>query len=193
MSLINDALKRATQARTPKAEATTEAPMRTAESHGSIGLPTYFMPAILFVVTGACFFVVRSWDAQRHASVSPQPVVIQAREVPEPAPTVPTKTTAPTKPSPVPAAEAAVNTEVPHPIPDNRQFAVEETPQAQPPPAEELFRLQGIFYRPSKPSAVVNSQTVYIGDTIANGRVKAITRESITLVVDGQDKVLTLR
>jgi len=189
MSLINDALKRATQARTPKAEGTTEAPMRTAESHGSIGLPTYFMPAILFVVTGACFFVVRSWDAQRHARVSPQPVVIQAREVPQPAPTAPS---APTKTSPVPAAEAAVNKEVPHPIPDNRQFAVEETPQAPPPPAEELFRLQGIFYRPSKPAAVVNSQTVYIGDTVGNGKVRAITRESVTITVAGQDKILVL-
>jgi hypothetical protein len=191
MSLINDALKRATQARTPKPEGTTDAPMRTAESHGSIGLPTYFMPAILFVVTGACFFVVRGWDAHRHAGVSPQPVVIQAREA-EPAPTASTASAASTKISPVPAAEAAVNTEVPHPIPDNRQFAVEET-QAPPPPAEELFRLQGIFYRPSKPCAVVNSQTVYIGDTVGNGKVRAITRESVTITVAGQDKVLVLR
>jgi hypothetical protein len=40
---------------------------------------------------------------------------------------------------------------------------------------------------------VVNSQTVYIGDTVGNGRVKAITRESVTLTINGQDKVLTLK
>jgi len=40
---------------------------------------------------------------------------------------------------------------------------------------------------------VVNSQTVYIGDTVGNGKVRAITRESVTITVAGQDKILVLR
>jgi hypothetical protein len=81
MSLINDALKRATQARAPKPDGTNpDAPMRAAEPHGSVGLPTYFMPVFLFIVTGACFFIVKGWDAKRHAGVYPEPITVQARE-----------------------------------------------------------------------------------------------------------------
>ena len=55
MSLINDALKRAIQAQTPNStpEPGPEGPMRPAEPHGSVGLPVYFMPALLFVICGA--------------------------------------------------------------------------------------------------------------------------------------------
>jgi hypothetical protein len=187
MSLINDALKRATQAQSPQPSITkSDTPMRAvADAHGSVGLPTYFIPVLLFIFTGACFFLVRGWDARRQAGLYPDPVVVEARETP-PVPPVPVT------PSNAVAAEAAapVATEVPQPVPENRAFGLDDAPA---PPTREAFRLQGIFYRPSRPSAVVNAQTVYIGDTIANGRVKAITRESITLVVDGQDKVLTLR
>lgn len=181
MSLINDALKRATQARAPKPDGSNpDDPMRAAEPHSSVGLPTYFMPVILFVVTGACFFIVKGWDARRQAGTYPQPVTIQARELP----------TAPPKPDPIISAQATAAAEPPAPVPENRQFAVEETSA---PPIEEVFRLQGIFFRPKRPSAVVNSQTIYIGDTVGSGKVKAITRDNVTLIVNGQDKVLTLR
>ena len=87
-------------------------------------------------------------------------------------------------------AEATVAAEVPQPVPQNRDFALDDAPV---PSNAETFRLQGIFYRPSRPSAVVNSQTVYVGDTVGSGKVKAITRENVTLIVDGESKVLTLR
>ena len=180
MSLINDALKRATQARAPKPDGTNlDVSMRAAESHGSVGLPTYFMPVLLFVITGACFFIVKGWDHRRQALLYPQPVNIQAREIPHATPT----------PVPVVAAQATTATEPPAAVPENPRFAVEVTPA----PTEEAFRLQGIFFRLNRPSAVVNSQTVYIGDTVGSGKVKAITRDSVTLIVDGQSKVLTMR
>src|SRR5262245_50140500 len=86
MSLINDALKRAIQAQTPNStpEPGPEGPMRPAEPHGSVGLPVYFMPALLFVICGACFFIVQGWDARRQRGLYPEPITVQAREVTSP-------------------------------------------------------------------------------------------------------------
>src|SRR5207244_2519199 len=101
------------------------------------------------------------------------------------------------------------------PIPENRRFSLQDTSGATPAvasadpsspapikttastttadPDKVTLRLQGIFYRPKKPSAVINSQTVFIGNTVGGGKVIAIDRESVTLQVDGETKVLTLR
>src|SRR5262245_3228591 len=99
MSLINDALKRVKQAQpaiTSSAASAVKptdaggAAMRPAEStHSSVGLPVYFMPALLFLICGACFFIVKGWDAHRQAGLYPDPVTVSARETSEPAPAEP--------------------------------------------------------------------------------------------------------
>lgn len=191
MSLINDALKRATQAQPPNSTPAPEpdSPMRPAEPpHGSVGLPVYFMPVLLFVVAGACFFIVQGWDAKRQSGLYPDPITIHARENGMPD-----------------TAAIAAQDKGAQPVQANRQFALNDTPAPTPTPGAptagiaaesepaQSLRLQGIFYRPSKPSAVINSKTVFIGDTIAGGKVQSITRNSVTLVVDGETKVLTLQ
>ena len=207
MSLINDALKRATQAQ----PATNPAPelekvMEPVPPHRAIGIPGYFTPVLLFIVSGACWFLVKGWDANRQNSVArlltPEPIVAQARELEED----------------LPPAEGAEL-----PVPENRQFALNDAPTptstaiqtAQPQPtqvaeskrvqndsvltvsAREIpstsrFKLQGIFYRPSSPSAVINAKTVFIGDTIADAKVKSIDQLSVTLDLGTETKVLTL-
>ena len=59
-------------------------------------------------------------------------------------------------------------------------------------PALPGFKLQGIYWRPTKPSAVVNGKTVYIGDRVETARVTAIDQEGVTLFVNGESKVLLL-
>ena len=189
MSLINDALKRATQAQPPSSTPAPEpdTPMRPAEPpHGSVGLPVYFMPVLLFVVAGACFFIVQGWDAKRQSGLYPDPITIHARETSSGAPDT---------------AAIAAQDKGAQPVQADRQFALNDSPTATPgapkaaideEPAPSL-RLQGIFYRPSKPSAVINSKTVYVGDAIAGGKVQSITRNSVTLIVEGETKVLTLQ
>jgi len=54
------------------------------------------------------------------------------------------------------------------------------------------LKLQGIFWRPSRPSAVINSKTLFKGDRIDNARVLAIDQESVTLQWQNETKVLTL-
>ena len=189
MSLINDALKRATKAQEATSPVSDPASqMQPAEQRRPVGLPVYFMPVLLFIVSGACFFLIRGWDARRQAGLYPQPVTIQAREL-EPA-------------QPGPAAVA----EKEYPVPANRNFSLNDDSLAKQPAVAGFaahadspeagqfpFKLQGIFYKATGSSAVINSKTVYVGDTIANAKVKAIGRQSVTLSLDGETKVLTLQ
>jgi hypothetical protein len=181
MSLINDALKRATQAQPTNSSAPeSETPMQPVDQPRAFGLPIYFIPVMLIIISGASWFLFKGWQARR------QTVALHARE-------------AASK-----SAEDAIQT--------NRQFALNNsataagpsagappsasaTPPDAPPAAahsEPAFKLQGIFYLPSRPAAVVNSRTVFIGDIIANGKVKAIDRQSVTLEVGTETMVLTL-
>jgi len=206
MSLINDALKRATQAQPSATSAPAREPekeMEPAPPHRAVGIPGYFTPVLLFVVCGACWFLVKGWDGSRQTGlarlITPEPIVAQAREIQED----------------LPPAEGAEL-----PIPANRQFAlndaptpsevapqqpiqVAETPRvkdtsvltvsARELPSATRFKLQGIFYRPSSPSAVINAKTVFVGDTVADAKVKAIDQSSVTLDLGSETKVLTLR
>lgn len=66
-------------------------------------------------------------------------------------------------------------------------------PVATPMPAgERVYKLQGIYWRPSRPSAVVNGKTVFVGDRVETARVTAIDQESVTLSVEGQSKTLLI-
>lgn len=199
MSLINDALKRATQAQPAgKPAPEMETTMKLATPARTVGLPVYFTPVLLFIVSGACWFLIKGWDARRQSLAATKPIPVQAREAEE-------------MPD-IPAGEGAEL-----PIPENRQFALNDRPSPSVPlntdvgaaPAgtfaesasaslavEETpstaFKLQAIFYRPRNPSAVVNSKTLYVGDRIANAKVKAIDHQSVTLDFAGETKVLTL-
>ena len=72
--------------------------------------------------------------------------------------------------------------------------AAEEVPVVVVPPPEppaplnppDAPRLQGIFYSPTKPMAIVDGKTVGPGDQFRQYRVKEITKYTVTLV--GSDK-----
>jgi hypothetical protein len=180
MSLINDALKRAKQeGPSPSSPAEPGTPMRPADPHHtSVGLPVYFMPVLLFVISAACFFIVKGWDSHRQTGLYPDPVTVRAREA---------------APQREPAAAEPTEAEITETIPPNRQFSLDESAKpAAVPPEAPAFRLQGIFYEPRRVAAIVNSTTVQVGDVVGNARVQAISRSSVTLLVDGQTKVLTL-
>jgi hypothetical protein len=55
------------------------------------------------------------------------------------------------------------------------------------------LKLQGIYYRLSSPTVLINGQTLTAGDSIQGVRVVKIERESVTLEMAGQKKVLILR
>jgi hypothetical protein len=65
---------------------------------------------------------------------------------------------------------------------------VKPHPVDEPPPvtAPDLPKLQGIFYSPSAPSAIIDGKTVHPGDHYGQYRVKAISKYAVILV--GPDK-----
>jgi HD-like signal output (HDOD) protein len=84
------------------------------------------------------------------------------------------------EPEPAPAP-VIVSHETAAPIP---------TPSAPPVPE---FRLSGIFYTPPRPSAILNGETVYVGDQVNGARVVSIDQTAVTLQLEGRRKTLTLR
>jgi hypothetical protein len=200
MSLINDALKRATkaQAATPP---TPEPELEPAPPHRAVGIPGYFMPVMLCVLSVACWMFFKGWNGGQMPGlagvkqlIKPEAIVAQARE---------------------PDMEMPTTEGVELPVPQNREFALNDSPSASPATTTEpasaasapavasvvpsetessvTYKLQGIIYRPSNPSAVVNTRTVFIGDTVGNARVRSITERSVTLEVGGETKVLTMQ
>jgi hypothetical protein len=61
-------------------------------------------------------------------------------------------------------------------------------------PAPPALKLEGILYGPSQPpQAIVNGQTVYVGDTVNGFRVKMISKNNVSFVAsDGTEKNLVL-
>jgi hypothetical protein len=93
------------------------------------------------------------------------------------------------RPTTVPAAKAN-GADTPQAA-TNTALTTETASPVLPPPKPPL-KLQAIFYRARNPSAVINSKTVFRGDKVADAKVLAIDRESVTLWVNGQTNVLTL-
>jgi type II secretory pathway component PulC len=64
------------------------------------------------------------------------------------------------------------------------------SPQPKAPPQ---FRLNGIIYTTLRPSAIINGQTVYLGEEVNGAIVVGIARTTVTLQINGQRKTYTLR
>jgi hypothetical protein len=60
------------------------------------------------------------------------------------------------------------------------------------PPKPASPKLQGIFYRPTRPSAVINGKNVFIGSRVGEFKVRSITQENVTIVSATQTNVLSL-
>ena len=199
MSLINDALKRATQSPTSSPTAPVpepKTPMQPVDyqSHGR-GLPRYFFPTLLLILVGACWFLVKGIQSGRQPSGT---LVVQARE-PEPVAAQPVDT-AFAAAAPLPPDTSAAPSAIP-----NRTFSLEDdspasaaperaTPTASPSAdaSKSIIKLQGIFFRLTNPSAMVNGKNVIVGTRINGATVTAITRDSVSFEADGQTTVLTL-
>lgn len=177
MSLINDALKRAKAAHTagPPGAVTASAPLHAAgEDHHRSNEPLLVLLAllILFTVLAGIFAL----QIKRHRLVD------AAAPTPHTAPVV----TAPAIPAQTigsPTQSAAV-------APTNTPIAGTLSPEQPPPPAPA--RLQAIFYDPVRPSAMIGGESMFVGDSLGNFRVAAITRTTVTLVSPTRTNLLTL-
>jgi hypothetical protein len=178
MSLINDALKRAKEAQRPPPQSGVP-PMRPVEikrkeQDFSVALPVL----IIFLIVTAFFFIGLAM-AKKHTVIHREekivaaPAIASTHEVVAAVAPVanPPLSGSPAMNPPASPAEgispAAIKVEAPKPI-----------------------RIQGIAYDPVFSWAIVNGKTVYAGDFVDGMRVTAISRNSITLVGNGQTNTL---
>jgi MSHA biogenesis protein MshK len=120
------------------------------------------------------WFLFRGWQASRAAAEAGAKTTVAARENAEAR-----------RPGSLATNLSATATA---PASTNALTAAAAASQAAVPP----LKLNAIFYRTRNPSVVINSKTLYIGDKVAQAKVLAIDRESVTLEKGGQTNVLTV-
>jgi len=170
MSRINDALKQARQAAppgVPQPLPQSGIPLRR-EEKSSLWSGLLLTGLILFALAGLSWF---GWSATHHKAV--ETTVVQA-PASQPLPIAP--------PPPVAATVTPVAVVAPVAVvPPTNPPVVPATPP--------LPVVQGIFYSPTDPSAIVSGKTVRPGNRLGNYMVKAIDQISVTLVDSNKKEI----
>jgi MSHA biogenesis protein MshK len=205
MSLINDALKRASQThREQPREASLDTPLQPVQAQPASKAPLIAGLCLLGVLILSGVFFWQWWHGKHHPTplhVLPHVanIVPTAAPVtqPAPAPTLPSaKSAAEIKPIPAPVPASAVSVETATPaLPAVAVDAPAPSPPAIEPPPAPIFptlKLKGIFYNAKTPLTLINSQTLGIGDKIEGARISKIDPQKVTLEWNGQTKELLL-
>jgi hypothetical protein len=197
MSLINDALKRAKQAHTENQRPAPDLPLRPADpgQNYNSGIPVVLLAVLLIAVViggGLILVALKRNNAAPQVVHATQPEA-SSSDTPSPVAATPSSST----PAPTPVNNSAPATTVASraqaasgPTPD----ALAATPNPEP-PKTVTPKLQGIFYHPSKPSAVMSGKTVYVGSRVGEARdfvVLSISRDSVTVANGSQTNLLVL-
>ena len=166
MSLINDALKKASQTPTPTTPAPTKEPLHVATHAPAPRWPLFVVPPLVAIVfaTGT-FMVMRGWQSSRTVSAKETRV----ETTPESTATVPVVAAASRPEPPITNAVAAV-------------------------PATDFptLKIQGVIWIRSRPSAVINGKSVFVGEKVERAVVTAIEQDSVKVTLNGEERVLTL-
>lgn len=131
----------------------------------------------------------------RTPAASAAPAVAPQNSIPEPAIAVaPEETTEPAvaeAPTPSDKASVAEVSVEPQPAPVTNSPVI--SPVARQQEAAPDFRLNGIIYSAMRPSALINGETVYVGERVNGASVLEIRQNGVTLLINGQRKTLTVR
>jgi len=208
MSLINDALKRAKQAQQKNDPPPAGTPLRPVEGARGASPKSALLPLVLtaaLVLVGGILILVAIGRGEPKKS-STAPAVAANNSAPTPLPAKsPALAIAPVEPpklAPAPAvapvaptspASSAISTSPPKTQNVVAATFTTNTPTTEAPPAEPVLpKLQGIFFNPSRPSAVVSGKTVYVGSKVGEFSVIAITQQAVTVVRAGKTNFLNL-
>ncbi|MEO8426026.1 MAG: hypothetical protein ABI651_02830 [Verrucomicrobiota bacterium] len=63
---------------------------------------------------------------------------------------------------------------------------------AESPASFPKLKLQGIYFRRTNPSVLINGRTLFVGDRVDGARVVAVDRQSVTMEFSGQTNLLNL-
>ncbi|MBI3852210.1 MAG: hypothetical protein HY298_18290 [Verrucomicrobia bacterium] len=205
MSLINDALKRAKQAKQEQPPAAAEAPpLRPTEPSYQPSLwPFLVLPLALAVVLALAGIFLWRWIDQaklQQAQMAKKPEleakppaankIVTSNPKPATAQTTPGPSSSTSAP---PASAGGVQPATTNPTPAGTINAISNTTAAVvEPPAPPPLKLQGIFYTRKNPSAVINGKIRRVGDRIGEARLVAIGPESVTVIVGGKTNEMVL-
>jgi len=213
MSLINDALKRAKQAQQEKPPTPAPGgPLRPVESaRPASSAPGSLWPiavVLLLLLVGAVviWFAVARTEAKKPLAAIPDsigtsttPTTVATQPIPtpnksKPAPAVSPDASPPKLPAftPAPASGPTVVSPAVETAPAVAAVSATNVAAVAPEAPPALPKLQGILYRPNRPSALLNGKTVWIGGHSGEFLVVTITKQSVTVARAGQTNVLSL-
>lgn len=187
MSLINDALKRAKQTQQDNPPATPALEFRAAEPGQKENRRTTLLivglSLVVVLILGLAGLLV--WYVTQS---KPTPLPVTARVADAPLP--PLQQNATTSPTPTVSSKQP-NEYIERPDDENTNTVpvVAAIAAAIQPVA---IKLQGIYFNPSSPSAIVNGRTLYLGDRVNGFRLIAISPVAVTLVSATETNVLSL-
>jgi hypothetical protein len=153
MSLINDALNKAKQV-PPRNLPNTLPPMVPSAENESSPAAIWLVPAIvIFLIIAAIFFI--GWAAAHNS--------VQKAQYEQ---------------TPISATQQVEATSITSILHNTNTYATDA------PPVIEVYlpKLQGIFYSPTAPTAILDGKTVGPGDQYQQYRVKTITKYTVILV-----------
>lgn len=183
MSLINDALKQVRQASAaePPPVKLPTSPALQPVANSPVPVARWLIPAVVVMLVVAGVFFVGYAMARHSVGESQAEPTLAAPPVAtaDAAPAKPTVSVAKVAAVPAPAAPAPVAILATKPAP-----TATIQPKTQP-------QLQGIFYSPTAPAAIVDGKTVRIGDQVMQFHVAAISKRAVTLQ-DGAGRTLKL-
>jgi hypothetical protein len=190
MSLINDALRRASQSeRNRPLGASTRVAMEPAPAARSSGLSVLLVVAILVALGVAGWLFWQLWNGHGNPGstvvvANPAPPLTQAPVVaPKTAPITPA---APANPAPVPVVVAAP--------------PVAALPVAAPPSVTQDTQvvwpvdltLSAVFFSKTNPRVLINGNLYGVGDTVQGVLLTKIEKDEVTVEWNGHSKVLML-
>lgn len=190
MSLINDALRRANQGKKEpeKSDGAPMQPVHAPTRDRASFLGPILLTLIVLVLMMAAFLFWKGMQTKKELAAADKKLIAPPRVAPTvPAEPKPLVQAAPAIPAPpIIATNGSTNS-----IVTNLTVATNPAP---PPvdPGPPPLKLQGIFYRPSNPTAMINGKTVGIGELVSGARVLKIDRQEVTLERAGKLEILTL-
>jgi len=201
MSLINDALKRATEAQN-KAEQTPPPDLKFRAVDPKEPAPKNFgwlVPSVITAVVLAGIFVVWQMARKKQEDKSPSQATaaaqaqsssalkVHAREQEAPSTAISGSKMPDLSEREKVAVVAVSGTTIQETTRNqgtNSALVVDSKPAGP--------KLQAIVYNPASPSAMISGNTVFVGEKVGAWKVVAISKDSATLIGGGETKVLRL-
>jgi hypothetical protein len=196
MSLINDALRRASQPQ-PKRDPNQLPTMQPTYRPIRTGGPGFSILIVCFLIAALVTF--GAWIYWKRGGIAAKPVI-------KPAPTV-TMATPNTNNNPIARAartlnkvdaankegeQAADSFQVSKPAAPGPAAVATAAPVAATPAAEGGPKLQGIFFGKS-PSALVNGKSVHVGDEVDGMKIVEITKQSVRIQTGSETRDLKMK